>query len=530
MKNRSVAWALALSMAVGFQGPAQSPCGPSGLSLTAVGGRLGDPFSLTLTGTPSVSGVLGFDLAPGPVATPIGSICLGLSPALQTLPFTLSATGSTGIAGLVPPNPALAGLGVYAQAAAVDATQPGGFAVSNGVHPVLRAPRLFFIDVTSTPGAGAAYDCLTDSFGPVVPFPSSVKTAVAVPALGWVAMLLGNGSLMAFDAATGAVTLNQPYTTNLTADHAMAAAGTTLVVTESASGASPAAQATVKTFSLPSGAPGLTYLLPIAAWVQAIVTSPGAGHAYLVVGLQPPQPPATSILTVVVPVTLSNGAPQPPIALGSGPDLVHGLLVQNGIIYFLTAPQWGGTMGLNAIDTALNAPFFPNPVPLPFGGPNFGFPFLFNLGPGTLGPTLFVFDLVTSSLLQLSPQTLSYLAPSIPLPPAVLEMTLSNGGSEWLLTSCQNCFSGGCTGSAGCPPTPTLLSLNATTHLFSPVGPLPSGYVGALHVLPSATLNKAFWIGNGVVAPITTDPATTIGSAVPSPFNPQSTYVRLVID
>src|SRR6185436_17074488 len=97
MRNPAFACVLSLLGAVGIQAPAQSPCGPSGLSLMTTGGRLGDPFSLTLSGTPLVSGVLGFDLAPGPVTTPIGSICLGLSPALQTFPFTLSAAGSTGI-------------------------------------------------------------------------------------------------------------------------------------------------------------------------------------------------------------------------------------------------------------------------------------------------------------------------------------------------------------------------------------------------------------------------------------------------
>jgi hypothetical protein len=528
MRKPTVACALVLFLSVGLQAAAQSPCGPSGLSLMTVGGRLGDPFSLTLSGSPSVSGLLGFDLAPGPVATPIGSICLGLSPALQTLPFTVSAAGSAVIAGLVPPNLALAGLGMYAQAAAIDATQPGGFAVSNGVHPVLRPPRLFFFAIGSATGAGVAYDALTDSFGPVMPLPSSVKTAVAVPALGWIAMLLGNGSLLAFDAATGAVTLNQPFTTNPTAAHLLSAAGTTLVVTESASAGSPAAQAIVKTFSLPSGAPGPTTPLPIVGWVQAILTPPGTGTAYLVVSLPPPQPPGFSILTTIVPVTLSSGAPQPSIALGTGADLVHGVLVQNGILYFLTAPQWGGTMGLNAIDTSLNAAFFTNPVPLPFGGPSFGFPVLINYGPGTLGPTLFVFDSLTSTLLQLSPQTLSSFAPSIPLPSGILDMRLSNGGSEWLLFSCPNCFAGGCSGGP-CLPAPTLLSLNAATHLLSPVGPLPGNGIGGIQVLPSATLNKAFWIGNGVVAPITTDPATTVGSAVLSPFGTQ-TAALLVVD
>jgi hypothetical protein len=313
--------------------------------------------------------------------------------------------------------------------------------------------------------------------------------------------------------------LNQPFTTNVGAAHVLAAEGTTLVVTE---GTAYTAAATVQTFSLPGGTPGAVTPLPIAGVVQQIITT-GTDKVYLLLWV-----PGYSISNTIVPVSLATGSPLQPIALGgSGFDYVVNSLVRNGIVYLLTAPSAGGTMGLNAIDASLNAAFFPNPVPLPFSGPVFGAPPLLNLGPGTLGPTLFVRDPVASALLQLSPQTLSYLAPPIPLPPGILDMKLSNGGTEWLLYSCSNCFVGGCSG-GGCLPAQALLSLNASTHLLSTVGPLPSAGFGGLQVLPSATLNKAYFVSNGVVAPISTDPATPPGPAVPLPFTPQGPVIVVV--
>ena len=50
---------------------------------------LGDPFSLTIYGTPGVSGLLGVDTSGGPVQTSIGTVCLGITSNLQLIPFTL---------------------------------------------------------------------------------------------------------------------------------------------------------------------------------------------------------------------------------------------------------------------------------------------------------------------------------------------------------------------------------------------------------------------------------------------------------
>src|SRR6188768_1842107 len=93
---------LALALVVGCSGAAWGQtCPASGLVLSSSGGRLGDVVSLSLSGTPLVSGLLGFDPAPGPVASPIGNLCIGLSQSLVTAPFSLDSAGSYGFAGLL---------------------------------------------------------------------------------------------------------------------------------------------------------------------------------------------------------------------------------------------------------------------------------------------------------------------------------------------------------------------------------------------------------------------------------------------
>ena len=135
--------------------PAQCP--PLGLDLTATGGRMGDPFLVTLTGTPSVSGLLGIDATAGPVSTPIGLICLGLSPGTLLSPFTLDLAGNFSLGGIAPAIPYLTGFTAHMQAAAADPFQPNGLALSNGESLTLRPPRLVVADpgMAATPFSSA---------------------------------------------------------------------------------------------------------------------------------------------------------------------------------------------------------------------------------------------------------------------------------------------------------------------------------------------------------------------------------------
>jgi hypothetical protein len=66
------------------------------------------------------------------------------------------------------------------------------------------------------------------------------------------------------------------------------------------------------------------------------------------------------------------------------------------------------------------------------------------------------------------------------------------------------------------------------THVLSTVGPLP--YTGGtLHVLPSATLNKAYSFSPGMLSRISTDPATAPAPAAPLPLA-YNGPITLVID
>src|SRR5262245_51849783 len=102
MKTPAVVLVLALAAAVSR---GQTLCGPSGLTLATTPPRLGDPWALTLSGSPNVPGLLGFDLAPGPVVTPLGTVCLGLTPAFQSMPVALDQSGSFTLNGFLPANP-----------------------------------------------------------------------------------------------------------------------------------------------------------------------------------------------------------------------------------------------------------------------------------------------------------------------------------------------------------------------------------------------------------------------------------------
>jgi hypothetical protein len=202
-------------------GPGQQ-CAPLGLTLTVTGERLGDPFSLVLQGTPAASGILGFDVSGGPVQTSIGTACLGLTSQMQTSAFTLDPQGTFGITGMIPPNPAMNGFGVFVQAAGLDATQPGGFALSNGQHPRLRPPRMFFRTPANPllPHAWFSYDALTDTPGPVVFTQGHIRSAVRVPALGWYVVLEGDFSqtwfaITAYDELTGAQALPSRFRSRL---------------------------------------------------------------------------------------------------------------------------------------------------------------------------------------------------------------------------------------------------------------------------------------------------------------------------
>jgi hypothetical protein len=127
-------------------------CPSVGVSVDASGGRLGDTWRVDIQASPTVIGVLGLDLAGGPIPTPLGTICLGLTPALVTGAFVTDPAGAAAFTGVLPPVSAFAGIDIYTAAVTIDPAQPTGWGVSNGDSFKVREPRFWYVSLgTSTP-------------------------------------------------------------------------------------------------------------------------------------------------------------------------------------------------------------------------------------------------------------------------------------------------------------------------------------------------------------------------------------------
>jgi hypothetical protein len=466
-----------------------------------------------VSGTPFASGLIAADLAGGPTPTSIGPICLGLSPALQTSPFALDVVGTFAAGGVVPFDPALGGVDVFLQAAAA---QGAGFAMSNGVRLGLRRPRVFVIfpgftdGFSSIPGSWSVLDVMTGSFGPIHPLPSWVRDVVAVPAIGGIAFLLGSGALRVYDGETGApitdVTPASP-TILLMAPPRLLVEGTTLLLAEIFS----PSWATLRTFDLPAG--NLRATVALSSTTDDVLIVPGSGFAYAVDSLGP-----------VVPIALATGALHAPISSASGRWIVGGTN-----LYGVVALPGGGH-GLDGIDPSTNAKFFPAPVPIPFPLPTPSLvDDLFRFGPGSLGPSLFLRDAASGTLVQFSPQSFTPSAPPIPIAPGTSEMGHTNGGSEWILLENPPCaLTWSC---GGFPQTVVVHVMNPVTHAIATVGSFQSGYSNEVLRLPSNAINKAFLAGHGNPPTLTmldTDPLTVLPPPLLLPL--QYVQMRYVVD
>jgi hypothetical protein len=462
-------------------------CPSNGLTLTFSGERLGDPFALNLYGSPGLSGLLAIDDTGGPVMTPIGPVCLGLTPNLQLLNFALDGSGAFNLGGLLPPNPLFTGMQAYLQAAAADAGQPGGFAVSNGLHLTLRPPRVFFFNPGYTSpfgtvsGSFCAYDALSDvAYTPAIPLPGAVLDAIMVPSLNWLAILLHTGTLLCYDANTMQPALSLPltltpgYPTKLYALHYGTAPSPF-------GGGSPGA---LRAYSLPTGTPGFTCLLS-SGNPSAIMILAGTGAAYLRVGSN------------VVPISLVSGTELPAIALGGSAGAISDWVVGGTVLYCLMpglpANPFGGTpippevasvdmLNHVAIHTA-------TALAVPSGPAT-----MIRYGPGTFGNSVFVYCMnTTSPMLEVNPASLA-IQSSIATSTLVTDMVLSPGGLEWLL------LVGGGSPSLQTMVPPGLL-LSQVTPLLPPTTTLLS--------IPNWTIRRGLMVyNNNVVLPFSTDYAS----------------------
>jgi hypothetical protein len=482
---------------------AWAQCPPQGMGLQIAGGRLGDHFALSLTGSPQAPGLLGLDLAGGPVFTPFGAFCLGFTPALQLQPFTLNASGSFVLTGTTPADPGFEGLTIFAQAAAADATQPGGIAKSNGATVSPHAPHLYLIEPVSFPsGPGSFYkqDVLT-GVGGFTSLNAIVSGHVGVPELGWLILVMTDDTIVAFDGATGVNTLN------LTLPAAVGAYGwANYYVT----GSQPIVESNVlltidvgtttaagslRAYSLPSGS--LLWIAPVPPGTAGFVVPRGAGKAYAYGG------------ATLLPVDLATGAASPAITLGPASSPISKTAVTNGIIHCVLGVS-AASQSLTAYDTATQTAL-PAAVPVPGGIADI------LVGPGSAGASVFVVATGFATLSQRAPFTCTPTAPPITLPAGYQTMAPTAGGTEWLIVS---------SGGGG-----TLSTMNAATLGINPVASIPFPLQPLLGVVPSAIVRKAFLassVANSSFVTINTDPTTPPSAPTPLTWTPLS--LRMAID
>jgi hypothetical protein len=485
---------------------AQAPCPARGMTIAAHGGRIGDQFSIDMTGTPSAVGILGLDLAPGPTATPIGTVCLGLTPVCSTLLFSFDAAGAASMVRGLPAVAAFEGITIDFGGIAIDNTQPGGFALSNGDAITTRQPRLYFVapgastPFGTTPGSVAALNMINETVAFSQALTTSVRDAVFVRERGWLVLLLGNGSLLGLDGS-GATVLNVTLTGTPASASRIAAApgGNELLMITTGTAPSPFGGGTpgaLHVVSLPGGA--VTSSVNLAAGnPDALILAPGTTLAFL------------RLSNGIAPIDYQAGTALSTISLPTGFGGLVDWQMANGMLYVLhsgTAPgPFGGTSqpaALSGIVVSSLSVLFSNPLTgvVPVS--------MLRAGPGTTGPSLYVYGTAGGTLAEFQ-QFTGTPTTTVALGSGIAAMELSALGSEWLML---------CTG-ASCGG-PSLRSMIAFTNIVTTVGPVPANVQSLLGVSPSTGYGKACLVfGSNGAAPFTTDLASGTFGNTALPFS-----------
>lgn len=487
-------------------------CPSQGLQLVFQGERIGDPYACGVFGNPGAPGVLGVDAAGGPSQTPSGPVCLGLTPQLQLITFTLDSLGQFFITGTTSPYPPLIGFTAYLQAAAVDGGQPNGLAFSNGRKVVLRPPRIYFVDPGNAspfgvvPGRWSGFDALTDtSYTTAINLASSVQDVAVCKDLGLLVFLLSNGTIQCFDTTTAALVRTFPALTSPALPAKIAVDGTTLYAMHTGTPPSPfggGSPGGIRSYDLNNGSPGIVVTLA-AGNPDAMMLFPGTGFAYLRTGVS------------ITPIDVVNATALSPIVLSSVATSggIGDWVLANNILYCVFPGAQPGlfTTGapalLNAVNTLNHTALFPDAVNMNVNGPVT----MLRYGPGSTGNTLFAFiPSYPQPLIEVNPSSLLTIGP-IAVSTGLSEMTLSPGGSEWLLL---------CTGPV-CGASQQLQTLVPPAMTVNTISPLLYP-MQLLISLPSATLRRAFMLHNyNTVVPFSTDfsgvPITTVPLPISSP-------------
>ncbi|HEX5053870.1 MAG TPA: hypothetical protein VFZ65_18980 [Planctomycetota bacterium] len=488
-------------------------CVSSGVSVAAEGGRLGDPWRVDVHAGPLLVGVLGLDLAPGPVVTPIGTICLGLTPALQLHTLFFDAAGTASLGGVMPVNLAFVGYEISAAAVSIDPSQPNGLGLSNGDSFRVRQGRFWFVDpgtatpFGSTPAQIAASNVVTDDVVFAQPLTTTVRDAVTMRERGWLVLLLGNGSLAAYDGTSA----TPAWTATLTGAAAQATrmlappGGDTLVLLAYGTPASP----------FGAGTPGSVHVVSVPGGaVASVALSAGNPDAMVLV-------PGTSIVMLrlpnaVVPFVYEAPLLLPAIGLPAGFGAPVDWQVGIGsLLYVLHAGQapspFSGALPAAITVVDVSALSVMTTMQLSMAPP---VEFL-RAGPGSSGPALYVYGAAAATLEEFGQVTLTPVA-SIAAGSGITAMELSSLGTQWLVL----CSGPGCGG-------PALFGLGVGTTALAPLASLSGTPANALAVSPSVLFGKACTAVGSVATPFGTDPFAAASSAV-LPIS--SMALRIVVD
>jgi hypothetical protein len=497
---------VAFSLLVVISGAAlaQVPTCP-GSGLTVTGGRFGDDWSFELSGPPGASALLASDVAPGPVLTPFGAVCLGLSSSLVVTPLTLDATGSFSASGTLPINPPFAaGSHLSVQGALAHPSLPGGFALTNGEVLTLRPPRIGIFRWSQYGSAIDLIDGTTDTVAVTIPTTTwAGSRVVRIPRLGWYAWPTASGAFTCIDDFTGATVLTIPNVITMQGGSwDVSDDGKYLFVTSL--GPSPVYnRVNVKVYSLPSGALLSQQSISSIAYVNSgIYPVPGTSVAYIASDDRFHVYDAltnTEIATIQLPGSLQGG----------GQPYRYAFLAQ-GFLYALVGTS------LVTIDTATHTISSTGP-PIPGLG---AAPLA--LGPGAAGLSLWATNYQQGSGLVLCDIPVATGVPQEVLPvtfPGMLppaKAVFTAGGTEILVQLLSF---------APMSP-PVVVAVNVQTHAVTSLGAL-----GVVDVLRSDTLTKAYAysVTLGGMVSVVTDPVGGGGSIVNlSPGVPQLVAAQVV--
>ncbi len=461
---------------------AQGTCLPQGLTIDVEGGRIGDPLVFDILGTPSTSGLMGVDYGGGPVATPVGTICLDLSSMFFSFPISTGPTGVSTFSTIAPLEVSLEGTEVHFQGFVVNGVPPFGLGFSNDASTTFYPPRVYFVEkgfstpFGSVPAKVVYHDGFTDVTGIDVALTPAASDVLYVPALRCIAVQLTDGTLVCLDDETGAVISSTPVPTTPSVPSSLQPTDSpgVLLAMHSGSPVSPFGPGSPGAVTVVDTIAGTTNQIPLsAALPEAMISIPGTSLAYLRDGFQ------------LIGVDHALGLEVSFTALSGVHGDIMDWLLQGTTLLTLHEGREVSDAAIQGIDVLTGLPAFGSPFPVQ--GVGHGLASQMRLGPAFGSTAIHVLFPDDAEITVVDPSTLLVLASQITTPGTRM-MELSPGGTEWLLL--RSGFAGDPFGSS---PFPGSLSvMDPATLNITQVASLPSAAQTTFTSLPSATFRKAY--------------------------------------